>query len=156
LTESSPTESDSSTHSRFGSARARPTTAVRSYSVSRLRRPVSRAGSSTVTRPLLHDLRNLASTREPRKRACMLRPMLEPDDISSTSADPPEEGAVDMPAGPPASADPPSARESTAESLQAEPAPVDTRTRTYELPSARRVVSVGLQLALGSSVPIRR
>ena len=35
-------------------------------------------------------------------------------------------------------------------------APRPPWTRTYELPSARRVVSVGLQLALGSSVAIRR
>src|SRR6185369_14194926 len=74
LTDSSPTDSDSSTHRRFGSASARPTTAVRSYSDSRFCLPVERAASSTATHELLHDLRNLASQRSSPEAACMLAP----------------------------------------------------------------------------------
>src|SRR5439155_10207850 len=135
LTDSSPTASDSSTHNRFGSARARPTTAVRSYSDSRFSARVERAESSIATWLLCHDLRNLASRPMEPMAACMLPPMLDPD-----------AGTSGPPYLPFAAYAPPS--------RLAAPAP--SWTRAYELPSARKVVSAGLQLALGSNVAIRR
>lgn len=67
--------------------------------------------------------------------ACMLPPMLDPD-----------AGTSGPPYLPFAAYAPPS--------RLAAPAP--SWTRAYELPSARKVVSAGLQLALGSNVAIRR
>src|SRR5262245_3357616 len=160
LTDSSPAERDSSTHNRLGSARARPTTAVRSYSVSRLRLPVSGAGSSIATPKLLHDLRNLASSGWGPEPPVCSRPMQDaprasdaepaPEPAPPPGAEPAAEPAraSDAPAYLPFGAyAPPSALL---------PPPPPTWASTYELPSARRVVSAGLQLALSASAELRR
>src|SRR6185503_10192816 len=142
LTDSSPTASDSSTHNRLGSASARPTTAVRSYSVSRLRLPAERAGSSIATYTILHDLRNRASRRGDRRPPVCSGPMMPPE----ADSPPPTEPAATPPAATPAS-DSPEYLPFGAYAPPSVIAPRTAWTRTYELPSARQVVNAGLQLA---------
>jgi hypothetical protein len=91
----------------------------------------------------------------------MLGRMLDPE------AGPPQVSAADPPAAPPSPAAPPPvaapmrlpaylplAAYATPVPAAAPPAP--TWTKAYDLPSARRVVSAGLQLAVDASQPIRR
>ena len=80
----------------------------------------------------------------------MLRRMLDPE------AGPPDTPAADPtpPAAIPTAARLPISRSPRTRSTPASPAP--TWTRAYDLPSARRVVSSGLQLAVDASKPIRR
>jgi hypothetical protein len=77
----------------------------------------------------------------------MLRRMLDP-----------EAGPADTPAAGPAPATPGPAAylPFAAYPVPAPAPPTPTWTKAYELPSARRVVSAGLQLAVEASAPIRR
>src|SRR6478672_3364401 len=165
LTDSSPTDSDSSTHSRFGSASARPTTAVRSYSDSRFCLSVERAASSTATLELLHDLRNRASLRSSAGPPVCSRPMPEIEgappqpELPPPQRVPPAPPQPDLPPPGPDAA-PPAGPPYLPFGAYARPsilaAVKPAWTRTYELPSARQVVNAGLHLAQGSSRAIRR
>jgi hypothetical protein len=83
----------------------------------------------------------------------MLRPMPDPDAVPPDSAPAPTPTLAHAPIRPylPLAAYPTPARPALAP-----PAAAPTWTRAYELPSARRVVSAGLQLSVDASAPIRR
>jgi uncharacterized membrane protein len=81
---------------------------------------------------------------EPNWSTCILAPMVDPGIGSAQSGGDP---AIGGPPYLPFAAYAPPSRLTT---------PAPSWTRAYELPSARRMVSAGLQLALGSNVAIRR
>lgn len=97
----------------------------------------------------------------------MLRAMLDPEG-QPASTPPPDDGLPDTePPAPPANDWPatqywaaigqpaPAAGTPAPAAVESPPAP-PTWTKTYELPTARKVVSSGLQLAVGSSAAVRR